>query len=328
LSRVVIFGANGFVGSHLVKLLAQNNALQIIAVYRCAVPIFSTDFSNVTWHQCDLLAVDSIIDILQEGDKVYHCANTISFDAADADRMMDNNVEGTANLVNICLDKKVAKLLFVSSVAAIARGANGECNEQTPWLQDATTSVYGISKYKAELEVWRGAAEGLAVAIVNPSIILGEGSWESGSNAIFKTIYNEFPFYTNGVNGFVDVQDVVKAMIEIMDSDIYNERFILNQGNYSYQELFSSIAKNFGKKAPQKEAKPWMSAIVWRWYAVRKFFTGKKALITKETAATAHSLYTYNNSKLLHFFPQFHYNSFQDSLQRICNYYLEKAKEE
>jgi nucleoside-diphosphate-sugar epimerase len=256
---------------------------------------------------------------------VYHCANSISFDSRDADQMYHNNVEGTAAVVNSCLEHGVQKLLYVSSVAAIARAEGAALiTEKTPWMLDANTSQYGISKYKAELEVWRGAAEGLPIVIVNPSVIIGEGDWNKGSSAILKNVFNEFPFYTRGTNGFVDARDVANCMVQLMHSTITNQRFIVNQNNYSYQNIFTQMANAFGKKPPRYFAKPWMSNIVWRLYAIRKFFTGKPALITQETAHTADSVFEYDNTKLLQALPQFSYTAMQDTLARVARYHLEK----
>jgi dihydroflavonol-4-reductase len=324
---ILVTGANGFLGQHLLQHILKDTSVTIRAIYRSAIPDFfiKNKFTNLHWWQCDMLDVDALDAAMQGVQYVYHCANSISFDSRDADQMYHNNVEGTAAVVNACLDNKVQKLLFVSSVAAIAR-AEGTAliSEKTPWLLDDTTSQYGISKYKAEMEVWRGAAEGLAVTVVNPSIILGEGDWNKGSSAIFKNVYNEFPYYTRGVNGFVDVQDVCKAMVMLMKSNIVQERFIINQNNYSYKNLFTMMAIAFGKKIPTKFATPWMSAIVWRLYAIRKIFTGKIPLITKETAQTANSIYEYDNAKLLEALPEFKYTDMQHTLERVARYHLSK----
>jgi dihydroflavonol-4-reductase len=263
---------------------------------------------------------------MQGVQQVYHCANSISFDARDAEQMYHNNVESTATVANACLEHGVQKLLYVSSVAAIARSEGAKLiTEKTPWLLDEHTSQYGISKYKAEMEVWRAAAEGLNVVVVNPSVILGEGDWHKGSSQLFKNAYNEFAYYTKGSNGFVDVLDVCAAMMALMQSNISNERFIINQGNYAYKHIFTSMAKAFGKKPPSKFASPWMSAIVWRLFAIRKFFTGKVPLITQETAYTANQEYVYDNQKMLNAVDGFVYRDLEESIGRICEWYQKQV---
>jgi dihydroflavonol-4-reductase len=322
---ILVTGANGFLGTHLIKKLLIEVSTIIRATYRTTIPSEFTEhhYPNLQWIACDILDVDAVSIAMQGVQQVYHCANSISFDTNDAEDMYHNNVEGTANIANACLENNIQKLLYVSSVAAIAR-AEGKAfiSEKTPWLMDETTSQYGISKYKAEMEVWRAAAEGLRVVIVNPSVILGEGDWNKGSSQLFKNVFNEFPYYTRGMNGYVDVQDVVSAMIALMNSTIVGERFIINEGNYTYQDLFTRMATAFGKKPPTKFASPRMGAIVWRLFALKKLFTGKAPLITKETANTANAIYEYDNSKLKKVLPNFNYTSLDKSIERICGYYL------
>jgi nucleoside-diphosphate-sugar epimerase len=236
-------------------------------------------------------------------------------------------VEGTINVVNACIEVGVKKLLHVSSVAALGRIRNGQTvTEKMNWTPETSNSIYGKSKYLGELEVWRGLAEGLPTIIVNPSIILGADNWETGSTALFKTVYNEFKWYTEGVSGFVDVKDVAQAMILLMNSDISGQRFILNSECLSYKELFSSIAEGFGKKPPQKKVTPFLAEIVWRMEALKSLFSGKKHLLTKETARTAQTKIYYDNSKILTALPGFAFTKIADTIERTCKILIEKYK--
>ena len=169
------------------------------------------------------------------------------------------------------------------------------------------------------MEVWRGIAEGLNAVIVNPTIILGAGDWNKGSSEIFKSVYNEFPYYSEGVTGFADVQDVVRAMIALMESDITPGRFIISAENISYKVLFDMIAKGFHKKSPHKKITPFMAAVVWRFAAVKSLFTNEAPFITKETARTALAKVYFDNTKLLRALPWFRYTPLQDSVERICD---------
>ena len=264
-------------------------------------------------------------EFIAEGDQVFHCAAMVSFDPEKKEEMMHLNEEGTANVVNICLDKKIDKLVYLSSVAAIGRKGNEEeITEENDWENSEHNSNYAKSKYAAEMQVWRGIAEGLNAVIVNPSIVLGEGDWEKGSCALFKTVYNEFPFYTNGITGFVDVKDVVKIMMMLMESDVSEERFILSENNYAYKTIFEKMALVMQKKPPTKEAKKWMIALVWRYYKLKSFFTGKPQTITKETALSAQSISNYSTKKLKTFFPDVEFTEMDKSIERIGKYYLEK----
>jgi nucleoside-diphosphate-sugar epimerase len=186
------------------------------------------------------------------------------------------------------------------------------------WSEETSNSEYGKSKYFSEIEVWRGIGEGLNAVIVNPVIILGAGDWSKGSSGLFKSAYDEFPWYTEGTGGFVDVIDVVKAMILLMESNVSAERFILSGDNLSYREVFTQIATNFGKKPPHRRVTPLLASIVWRWEAVKALFTGNDPLLTKETARTAAARVQFDNQKLKLFFLGFRYTPIHISLQRIC----------
>jgi nucleoside-diphosphate-sugar epimerase len=196
--------------------------------------------------------------------------------------------------------------------------------EKMNWTEETSNSIYGKSKYYGEMEVWRGTAEGLKAVIVNPSLIMGGDNWDSGSSAIFKNVYREFPWYTSGVTGVVDVRDVARAMILLMNSPISAERFILSGENLSYRELFTMIANCFGKKPPSKKVSPALAEIVWRMEALKNWFTGKKNLLTKETARTAQAKVFFDHQKILNALPQFHFTKIKDAIEFTCRRLKEK----
>ncbi|HXL55402.1 MAG TPA: NAD-dependent epimerase/dehydratase family protein, partial [Chitinophagaceae bacterium] len=280
------------------------------------------DADKVEWIQGDILDINSLEEAMANVKLVYHCAAVVSYNTKQKELLHTTNIEGTANIVNTCLNTGVEKLLYVSSVSAIGRMRQNELvTEKMQWTEETNNSEYGRSKFFAEMEVWRGVGEGLDAVIVNPTIILGAADWNKGSSAIFKKMYNEFPWYTNGVTGFVDVQDVVKAMILLMESDISNERFIISAENISYGELFTLIAKAFNKKAPDKKVTPLLAELVWRADGFKSLFNGNQPLVTKETARTAQAKVYFDNSKLLQFLPQFQYTPLPESITRICSEY-------
>ncbi|RFM30515.1 NAD-dependent epimerase/dehydratase family protein [Deminuibacter soli] len=314
---ILVTGATGLVGSHLIKALTQQGK-KVRAIYHSTAPAAGND-ALVEWVQADILDSYSLEAAMEGVEQVYHCAAIVSFNPGDRHLIHHTNIEGTANVVNACLEKDVRKLLFVSSVAAIGRMRNSETIDETmQWNEKANNSEYGKSKYMAEMEVWRGMGEGLNAVIVNPVIILGAADWDKGSAGIFKSAYNEFPWYTEGVTGFVDVADVVRAMQLLMDSDVHNQRYILSAENITYHHLFNLIAKAFGKKMPHKKVTPLMAALVWRAEAVKGKLTGKKPLLTKETTGTAQAKVYFSNSKFLEAFPGFAYTPVEVSVQRIC----------
>ncbi len=315
---ILVTGATGLVGSHLIKaLVAQGKSVR--ALYRSEIPS-SHELNNVDWFNADILDIVALEEAMIGITQVYHCAAIVSFTATNKKSLHHTNIEGTANIVNACLNANIEKLLFVSSVAALGRIREDQAiNETMNWTEETSNSEYGKSKYLAELEVWRGMGEGLKVVVVNPVIILGASDWSKGSTAIFKSAYDEFPWYTEGSSGFVDVLDVVEAMILLMESSICDQRFILSGENLPYRDIFTMIANAFHKKAPHKKVTALLAEIVWRFEGIKGRITGKSPLLTKETSITARATVHFDNSKLLKALPQFQYRNMQTSINRICS---------
>lgn len=229
------------------------------------------------------------------------------------------NVTGTSHVVDAAIDAGVRKLVCISSVAALGRNIQGrEISEEVQWEEGAYNSTYAQSKYYAEMEVWRGMAEGLEAAVLNPGIILGEGvDWEQGSARLMKLADDEFPFYTGGINSWVDVKDVVKAAIILMKSDVSAERFIVSAGNFSYRQIFTLMANSLGKRPPRFKAGKGLSGLVWRWGWIKSRLAARTT-ITKETARTAQQICYYNNEKLINYFPEFDYTDIADTIARMA----------
>ncbi len=314
---IFVTGASGLVGSHLIQsLLSKGESVR--ALYRNSIPHFRGS-DKVEWIKGDILDVVFLHQAIQDITHVYHCAAIVAFSPKQAASMLQANIEGTANVVNACIEYQIQKLVYVSSVAALGRiREEAPIDETMNWTPETSNSVYGKSKYLAEMEVWRGMGEGLNVAIVNPVIILGAGDWNKGSSEIFKSAYDQFPWYTKGVSGFVDVLDVIDAMQLLMNSNVQGQRFIISGANVPYQEIFTRIANAFNKRPPYKKVTPLLANIVWRLEAIKGFITGKTPLLTKETAATAQAMVYFDNTKFLKAFPAFSYRSIETTINRTC----------
>ena len=312
-----VTGGSGMLGSHLVQHLVAKN-IPVKALYRSSVPTFEGS-EKVDWIQGDILDILLLEAAMADVSTVYHCAALVSFNPAKRNLLFKTNVEGTTNVVNAALQTGVHKLCHVSSVAALGNPVGTVIDETNVWNTADVKSNYAHSKYLAEIEVWRGIGEGLQAVIVNPSVILGAGNWEHGSSKIFQTVYKEFPWFTEGVTGFVDVEDVVKAMVELTNSPIINERFILSAENRTYKDLFSTIAKSFGKNPPHKKVTPFMANLVRRLEYFKSLFSNEEPLLTKETAEAALMIINYRNEKLIHFLPAFAYTKIDTTIERVCN---------
>lgn len=315
--KILLTGGAGLVGNELIQQLLEQGE-QVKAIYH-STPL-SISHLNLEIVQCDILDVVALEEIMKGITHVYHSAALVSYAPRDRHQLLKINVEGTANIVNACIDAGIEKLVHVSSVAALGRTDKGEIiSEQMNWTEETSNSIYGKSKYFAEMEVWRGIGEGMQAVIVNPTLILGGNNWESGSSALFKKAYDEFKWHTEGVTGFVDVRDVARAMILLMNSEITSQRFILNGDNLSYKEVFSTIATCFGKKPPYKKVTSFMAELIWRIESVKAAVNGNKSLLTKETARTALSRVRFDNSKILKALPGFEFTKIKETIAHTCS---------
>ncbi len=313
---ILVTGGAGLLGNELMLQLLNRGESVLAIQHATAITI---NHPNLRVETCSINDIMGLTELMQEVDGVYHCAGKVSFLPSEKRSLYKVNVEGTANLVEACLSASVRKLIHVSSVAVLEKRQGTDLiTEDMLWSGSAKRSAYGESKQDGELEVWRGAAEGLEMAIVNPSIILGEGNWDEGSTALFKNVYNEFPWYSEGVNGFVDVKDVARLMIMLMESDVSNERFIISAENISYQQLFEKIAAAFHKRPPHKKITPFLAGLAWRVERLKYRFSGKKPLVTRETATTALRESKYCNQKILNAFPEFSFTSIDETIKRVA----------
>jgi len=325
LSTILVTGGTGFLGSYTIRELVTKG-YQVRALRRTNKLPFYIDpsyFDRVEWIEGDILDVIALDEAMQGVDAVIHAAATVSFHKKDRGIMYKTNVEGTANVVNAAIENNVPRFVHVSSIAAIGRSSTGDkVDEEKKWQGSKTTTHYGISKYRAEMEAWRGYGEGLNMVIANPSTIVGFGDWNTSSCAMFKNVFKEFPWYSNGINGFVDVEDVARALVLLMESKSSGERYIINGDNWAFRQLFDTVADAFGKKRPWKQATPFLGQIAWRLEKLRSLFSGKKPLLTRETARVAHSKTYFSNSKILETLPGFSFTPLKQSIDNACKKYL------
>jgi len=310
-TMILVTGGTGLVGSHLLyHLLLENELVRAIhqknsdllgvkKVFRYYTKDAEKLFAKIRWVEADLNDITALELAFEGISHVYHCAALVSFDSKDYQKMRRINIDGTTNIVNISIANDIKKLCFVSSVAAIENGAEGELmDESDNWNSSTDKSGYAITKYGAEMEVWRASQEGIPVVIVNPGIILGPGFWHKGSGKLFRNVMKGLPFYTTGVTGFIGVRDVVKIMILLMDSDISNERYVLVSENLSYKEVLFMIADALQKKRPGIKINKFMSACIWRFEFLKSKITLSSPLLTRRTAKSALSNHPYTSQKI------------------------------
>jgi len=323
--KVLVTGGTGFLGSYIIKELIEKG-YSVRAIRRNNnLPAYISNeiLSRAEWIEGNVLDVVALQDAMENIDTVIHSAGVVSFVKRDRKRMYQVNVEGTANVVNMALEKNVKKLIHISSVAALGRKDNGtHVNEEKKWEENKMNTHYAKSKRNAELEVWRGISEGLNAVILNPSTVIGYGNWNIGSCAIFKNIYKEFPWYSPGINGFVDVEDVARLTIQLIESNIDSERFIINGDTWSFKKLQDFIADSFSKKKPTKVAGPFLMGTAWRLERLKSIITRKDPLLTKESARVAQSQTYFENDKILKTFPGFSFTPLEISIKNACEKYM------
>ncbi len=326
--HIFVTGGTGLLGSYILRLLVRSG-YKVTAICRASSSkVLVRDVENqVNWVNGDILDVPFLYDTIAKVDKVIHAAAFISFSKKDRAKMMEINATGTANVINACLENNTQKLIHISSISAIGRSKNKQhIDEKSKWEGGKINSDYGISKYLSEQEVWRGIAEGLNAAILNPSVILGGGFWESGSCQLFQKVWNGLKFYPLGTTGYVDVRDVAKAALLLLESNICSERFILSGENLSYQNLFNQIASGFKKPVPKYKVTPFIQESAWIGAKLLSLFTGKTPLLTKETARHSSKSYFYNGEKIEQAI-KLEYTPINQTIQEVCKIYLESQNE-
>ena len=333
---IFVTGGTGLVGSHILLRLSQDRkpfkALKRISssLNICEKVFLEYNqadlFRKINWIDGDINDISSLEIAIEACDYILHCSGIVSFHPSDLELLKKVNIEGTANLMNVALNSSVKKVGYISSIAALGRNSTQDIvNEDCYFIPTKLDSNYALSKYYAEQEVWRASAEGLDVVIINPSVILGPGDWNKGSSQIFQRIYKGLRFYSAGSTGYVDVVDVANCLINLLFSDVKNERFIINGANLKYREIFDRIAVVFGKPKATIKVTPLLKEIAWRLEAIRSFISGKRPLITKETANSAMTNSSYSTNKVIKRIG-FVFTDIDITIKRYCKWYLKDLK--
>ncbi len=308
---ILVTGGTGLVGSHLLLELTRNHE-RVRAIHRLdsdmqhVLDIFAlyledpkAQYGRIEWVPGDITDIESLEKALLGVNYVYHTAANVSSVSGDRTSLMHNNVGGTANLVNACLEANIRKLCYVSSTAALGSAPPGEeISEEMLWTHSKNRSMYSISKFNSEMEVWRGIAEGLNAVIVNPSIIIGPGDWKRSSSYLFSAVWKGLKFYTEGITGYVDIRDVVRAMVFLMDSQYQGERFTISSENLTYRQVLEKIAESLGKNPPRFHASPLMISIAWRMDWLMQVLTGRPRSISRDTAKSSRFKAVFSNQKV------------------------------
>lgn len=309
--NILVTGASGLVGSHLLyELTSSGNPVCALIRNKESIPrvkkIFSyyttqvdSLISKIKWIEGNVQDYIFLLEVFEDIKYVYHTAACVSFNPFEKDLIFSTNIYGTQKVVNACLENKVEKLCYLSSIAALGNTYDDlPIDEKTIWMPSNEHSAYTISKFFSETEVWRGMEEGLKAVILNPSVILGPGDWTRGSSSILSAVDKGLKYYTCGGTGYVDVRDVTKAMILVMNSNIDHERFILNSENLSYKDLLFMFSKALKMNTRWRQAKPWILNTAWLLEYLKYFITRIPPKITKDIVRTSKNTSVYSNQKI------------------------------
>lgn len=332
---VLVTGGTGLVGAHLLLHLLQKG-IRVRAIYRQESKLdrvqnvfgyyaknASSLFEAIDWVKADLNDIPELQHAFQDVDYVYHAAALISFDPRDYKKLLKINAEGTANIVNLCISNNIKKLCYVSTIGTIGKSVtNTLATEDNEW-NDQNVNVYALSKYEAEMEVWRGSQEGLSVVMVNPGVILGPGFWDTGSGALFTTANKGYSFYPPGGTGFITVDDVVKMMTLLMDSQIENERFIAVAENLSFREILNRLTRALDQPGPTIKLKFWQLEIGRIGDSIWSALTGNPRRITKNSIHSMKHRDLYENQKIQEILG-FEFESLEPTITFSCRLFLEE----
>jgi dihydroflavonol-4-reductase len=320
---VAVTGANGLLGSFIVRELLASGK-EVIAIRRPASDTsLLNDLTNeIQWRTADVTDPVALREAFDGVTSVIHAAALVSFNPAHAKQIMKTNVEGTRNVVNACLQQQIKRLVHISSVSALGRQKGQTLiDEKNKWIESSSNSVYGESKYRAELEVFRGHEEGLDTVIINPSVILAPADWNKSSAKLFKYVWDQRPYYIGGSLNYVDVRDVASVSVKFLELPVRAERFIVNASTVPFIDFFTMIASRFNKRPPSiKVGRPLLSILA-NMEILRSRMLQNEPLITKETARLANTHFTYNNEKLRNTL-NFSFKPIESTLAWCCDYYL------
>jgi nucleoside-diphosphate-sugar epimerase len=307
----VITGGTGSVGMHLVReWLAKGESVRLLvrpdsdrqrihSFLKATLPEDPAAFERIEWVEGDVTDGLSLEDAFDGARRVVHAAALVSFNRRDAQRMMEVNREGTANVVNAMLAQGVEELVYISSVAALGRKpGEHEVHEEAVFEDGPEVSDYARSKYCAELEVWRGQEEGLRVAVLNPVIVIGPGDYSRSSAALMTQVARGLRFYPKGSNGFVAADDVAAVAWRLVEAGVWGERFVVCGFHASYRELFVAMSDALGMPPPQWPVHRWVAEVAWRMARLAEILTRRPAFVTREALRTSARHRRYRTEKI------------------------------
>ena len=335
---ILVTGGTGFIGAHLLyKLVSMGVPVRAMKRERSSLKVTEEIFGyyggesrelldKIEWVVADFNDRNSLLNMLKGVNKVYHCAGYVSFKPEDKERIYEANLYGTKNLLDAVMESGIEKFCHLSSSSATDKNfMRSYVTEEMVWRPKHKCSDYARTKFLAELAVFEAMAHGLRGVIVNPTNILGPGSWTGGTSTLFWAVMGGLMLYPEGINGYVDVSDVTTAMILLMDSDISGERFIINAENLAYKDVLEWIAAALNVEPPKYLFNAMESKLAWGGMKLYSRFTGKNPPLTKDNLTVLSCHYYYSNEKIKEAV-KIRFTPIQKSIKNVAVHFLERMK--
>lgn len=320
---VFVTGATGLLGRDILNCFHQAG-YTIIALKRTHSN--NNELPNeIQWITGDLIDSFSYQDALQQADFVIHAGAMVNFSGKYASSMIQFNQRTTETIVNLCLEHN-KPLLYVSSIATLTNSPIKKVlTEEDEFDENALFTAYAKSKHLAEMEVWRGIAEGLSATIVNPGIILGTPTiWNRSTGLIWMSLKKALPIYPTGKTGYIDGRDVAQCLLKLYENNQFGERFILVAEQLNYQEVFQLLMKQMGETKRIYPIPKMLASILWRSSEFLKKL-GLTPSYTKATHQALNSQQLYSSEKIKDRL-QVQFIPIEDSFQRMTNAFLDQRK--
>lgn len=292
----LITGAAGHLASFTISLLKERGHY----VRGLILPFESgVDDERVTYYKGDVTRIDSMDDFFSglEGCEVtvIHLAAIVSIDTKASPQIYKVNVEGTGNIIKMCMKHKVKRLVYVSSVHAIPEPAKRSVvSEIVHFSKNRVFGAYAKTKAEATRLVLEAVESGLDAVVVQPSGVIGPG--DNGRNHIsgFFRMYlsRRLPCGVTGGYDFVDVRDVAQGILSAAEKGRSGECYILSNRYVSIKELISMM----GKAADRKDRTPIIPIFLAQIAA--PFVELWSKIAGKRTVFTGYSLYTLKTRSL------------------------------
>lgn len=318
---ILVTGGSGVLGSFVIRQLLESGYTHITGTYQGNEKTIPEDLAEkITWKPLLLPDQMNVFETVAGHQWVVHCAGLVSYSKSDLSRLLEINQSGTAQIVDACLAHQVEHLIYISSIAALGREKDGmTLDENSWWTEGPFNTSYGLSKYLGELEVWRGAGEGLPVSVILPSVILGTGDWHRSSLQLIERIVSKPGIYPTGRTGFVDVLDVSYFITLLLEKQNTGERWLLSGSNQSYGEIFEKIGSRLVPGKKFRPAPRWAAKL----YLIVSKIIGRSHL-GLEVLKHSYGHFSFDNAKSISL-AGYTYRPLEETIERICVERLEEG---